>query len=235
MCRPVCVCSYTYLRTPRNTDTYRNPIDTAIRAWVQSPRHIACSLRDMHATGGSHTQHTQTTNNTDRPNKAGGRNTQEGSRVTRTEPGNGSRDHHTRSGAACGGPQGRTAGGLGGLNLEAPKATDATASVGGHDGGGKELRPVWKVLGRSKRRARPASVYMWRVALGDRPPKRLTRKSTKVFRLTLIASSYTPFLWHVLTLDLSMTCIVICAQREGIESLPPSCQAIDHRLCTIAQ
>ena len=44
------------------------------------------------------------------------------------------------------------AGGLGGLNLEAPKATNATASVGGHDGGGKELRPVWKVLGRTARR-----------------------------------------------------------------------------------
>ena len=40
------------------------------------------------------------------------------------------------------------AGGLGGLDLKAPKATDATASVGSHDGGGKELRPVWKVLGR---------------------------------------------------------------------------------------
>ena len=44
------------------------------------------------------------------------------------------------------------AGGLGGLDLKAPKATDATASVGGHDGGGKELRPVWKVLGRTARR-----------------------------------------------------------------------------------
>ena len=39
------------------------------------------------------------------------------------------------------------AGGLGGLNLEAPKATNATASVGGHDGGGEELRPLWQVLG----------------------------------------------------------------------------------------
>ena len=42
---------------------------------------------------GSHTQHTQTTNNTDRPNKAEGRNTQEGSRVKRTNPRTGSQTH----------------------------------------------------------------------------------------------------------------------------------------------
>ena len=42
---------------------------------------------------GSHTQHTQTTNNTDRQSKAEGRNTQEGSRVKRTNPRTGSQGH----------------------------------------------------------------------------------------------------------------------------------------------
>ena len=53
-----------------------------------------------------------------------------------------------RNAARGGGPAGRLAGGLGGLHLEASETTNATAGVGGHDGGGKELRPVRKVLRR---------------------------------------------------------------------------------------
>ena len=44
-------------------------------------------------TNPAHTQHTQTTTNTDRPNKAEGRNAQEGSRVKRAKPGIGSQGH----------------------------------------------------------------------------------------------------------------------------------------------
>ena len=75
------------------------------------------------------------------------------------------------------------AGSFGGLHLEAPEATNAATSVGGHRGGGKELRPIRQELrgaaGRVRSAVEATRAHRKGVHVADGPGSKASKETDK--------------------------------------------------------